>query len=127
MSATSSMGRAGADKRAGAPANPWASDDQTSRIQSDPAFIELERKRSTFGWSLTILMLAIYYGFVLLVAFVPSAIGVPLIGSVTTGLVLGIAVILSAIVLTGLYVWRANTEFDRLQARVVRDAGMGVR
>jgi uncharacterized membrane protein (DUF485 family) len=41
--------------------------------------------------------------------------------SITLGLVLGIAVILSAIVLTGIYVWRANGEFDELSRQVVAE------
>ena len=39
------------------------------RIKSDPQFQELVRKRSTFAWTLSILMLVIYFGFVLTVAF----------------------------------------------------------
>ena len=69
-------------------------------------------------------MLVIYYGFVALVAFAPGQIGVRVAGSMTLGLVLGLGVIVSAVVLTGIYVWRANTEFDRLQAQVVREAGV---
>ena len=123
MSATASPASGAADGRTGDFANPWAGDAHTARIRNNPAFVELERKRRSFGWGLTVVMLVIYYGFVALVAFVPAAIGVPVMGSVTAGLALGIAVILSAIVLTGLYVWRANTVFDRLQAQVVHDAG----
>jgi cation/acetate symporter len=59
-------------------------------------------------------MLVIYYGFILVIAFAPKVFGTPIsAGSVTTiGFPLGVAVILSAIVLTGIYVYRANTEFD---------------
>ena len=124
MSASASQGRTTADGRAADFVSPWSSDAQTARIKANPVFIELERKRGTFGWSLTVVMLLIYYGFVFLVAFVPQQIGVRVAGSMTLGLVLGLGVIVSAIVLTGIYVWRANTEFDRLQAQVVRDAGV---
>ena len=124
MSASASRGRTTADGGAGDFVSPWASDAQTARIKANPAFIELERKRGTFGWSLTALMLVIYYGFVFLVAFVPGEIGVRVAGSMTVGLLLGLGVIVSAVVLTGVYVWRANTVFDKLQAQVVRDAGV---
>ena len=123
MSASASP-RTAAESRAADLVSLWASDAQTARIKANPAFNELERKRGTFGWSLTVLMLVIYYGFVFLVAFFPQQIGVRVAGSVTWGLLLGIGVILSAIILTGLYVWRANSEFDRLQAQVVREAGV---
>lgn len=90
-----------------------------ARIRSNPIFVELERKRKSFAWTLTILMLAIYYGFIALVAFAPKLIGLNIAGSITLGLALGIAVILSAILLTGIYVWRANGEFDRMSADIV--------
>ncbi len=95
-------------------------DDATAaRIRSNPQFIELVRTRKKFGWTLTIIMLVIYYGFIALVAFAPSVIGQKVAGSITLGLPLGIAVILSAIVLTGIYVWRANGEFDDLSRQIV--------
>jgi uncharacterized membrane protein (DUF485 family) len=97
-----------------------------ARIRGNPQFVELERKRKSFGWLLTAIMLVIYYGFVALVAFAPAMIGRNVGGAVTLGLPLGIAVILSAIVLTGIYVWRANGEFDSLQRQVVA-ANLGAR
>lgn len=72
-------------------------------------------------------MLVIYYGFIALVAFAPSVIGIPVAGSITIGLILGVAVILSAVILTGIYVLRANGTYDRLSAAVVAQAGIGVR
>ncbi len=94
-----------------------------ARIRSNPDFIELERSRRNFGWLLTVLMLAIYYGFIMLVAFAPSVIGIPISGSITVGLALGIAVILSAVILTGIYVLRANNTYDRLAADIVASSG----
>jgi uncharacterized membrane protein (DUF485 family) len=85
-----------------------------ARISRNPQFIELVRTRRNFGWTLTVIMLVIYYGFIALVAFAPAVIGQTIGGSITVGLSLGIAVILSAIILTGIYVWRANTTFDAL-------------
>jgi uncharacterized membrane protein (DUF485 family) len=99
-------------------------DDRTiSRIRKDPKFVELERRRNGFSWTLCILMLAIYYGFIALVAFAPGLMAGRLGETVLTfGFPLGIAVILSAVVLTGIYVWRANSEFDRLTRDVVENA-----
>ena len=95
-------------------------DDLTARrIASTPEFIELVTKRRSLGWTLTIIMLVIYYGFIALVAFAPATIGQNVGGAVTLGLPLGIAVILSAIILTGIYVGRAIGEFDRLSNQIV--------
>ena len=89
-------------------------------IKNDPDYIKLVSERSKFAWTLTIVMLIIYFGFVLVIAFDPKLLGTPLsAGSVTTvGIPVGIGVIISAFVLTGIYVRRANSEFDELTARI---------
>jgi uncharacterized membrane protein (DUF485 family) len=95
-------------------------DDATVRqIESDPNFIKLVHERHSLGWTLTIIMLVIYYGFIALVAFAPSVIAVKLAGSITLGIVIGLAIIVAAIVLTGFYVMRANSDFDDLTAAIV--------
>ena len=69
-------------------------------------------------------MLVIYLGFILLVAFGGAFLATPL-GSgtvITWGLLIGVAVILSAIVLTAIYVWKANTSFDDLTHRLLEDS-----
>jgi len=82
-------------------------------------FAELERRRGALGWTLTIIMLVIYFGFILLIAFAPWVLAIKVgSGVMTLGFPLGIGVILSAIVLTGIYVWRANTLFDAMTQRI---------
>ena len=97
------------------------------RIQSDPNYIELVKTRKAFGWTLAIIMLVIYYGFIALVAFAPSVIGTPIGAGLTLGLPLGVAVILSAILLTGIYVWRANAQYDALTRAIVNANAMGAK
>ncbi len=55
---------------------------ELARIRANPAFQELERKRSSFGWTLAVVMFAIYMAFILLVAFVHGVVAQP-IGSGT--------------------------------------------
>ena len=90
------------------------------RIKNDPDFLKLVSERSRFAWILTIIILVIYFGFVLIIAFDPSFLGTPLFeGSVTTiGIPIGVGVILSAFILTGIYVRLANGEFDELTRRI---------
>ncbi len=95
------------------------------RIESDPNFKKLVRERSSFGWTLSIVMLVIYYGYIALVAFAPDLIAWKLAGSITFGIVLGAAIIVISIVLTGIYVLRANAEYDELTAAVVANAKGG--
>ena len=92
-------------------------------IRRDPDFAELVAKRSRFARVLSLAMLIIYFGFILLVAFGREILAMPLAGGVTTlGIPIGLGVIVSAFVLTGVYVARANREFDALTARLAQHA-----
>jgi uncharacterized membrane protein (DUF485 family) len=53
----------------------------------------------------------------------PGWLGTPLHAgtSVTRGIPIGIGVIVISFVLTGIYVWRANGEFDRLTKSVLNE------
>lgn len=93
------------------------------RVQNDPLFLELVRRRSRLAWSLTALMIAVYFGFVLTVAFHKELLGQSLFGGVTTvGIPVGISVILAAFILTGIYVSRANTTFDEMTKEIIERA-----
>ena len=95
-------------------------DQMIARVKSDPQFKELVHKRSTFAWTLSILMMLIYFGFVLMVAFQKGLLAQPLAGGVTTiGIPIGLGVIVSAFILTGIYVARANSSFDDLTKQIV--------
>ncbi len=103
------------------------------RIRANPAFHELERKRSSFSWTLAAVMFVVYMAFILLVAFFHSVVAQPIgSGPLTLAFPLGLGVIVLAVVLTGVYVVRANSEFDRLTREIVADtrsyaAPVGVR
>ncbi len=93
------------------------------KLVNNPKYHELVSKRARFGWTCAILMLAVYYAFIMTIAFAPQVLGQPLSeGSViTVGIPVGFGVIIFAFVLTGIYVYRANTEFDRLNNELKRE------
>jgi uncharacterized membrane protein (DUF485 family) len=95
--------------------------DLVQRIASNPKYQELKAKRSSFGWWLTLAMMVVYYGFILLVAFnkefLSQKIGT---GVMTMGIPIGFGVIVFTIVITAIYVKRANTEFDDLSNAVIK-------
>ena len=98
-------------------------DPMVARIEANPKYHELKRKRSSFGWLLTVLMLLVYYGYIGLIAFDKELLARPLGAGVTTlGIPIGMAVIVFSIVITGLYVRRANGEFDALTRDILKDA-----
>ena len=43
------------------------------KIKQDPNYQELVRRRSSLGWTLSLIMLVIYFGFILLVAFAKAS------------------------------------------------------
>ena len=91
-------------------------------IQRDPNYQELVRRRSSFGWTLSLIMLVIYFGFILLVAYAPNFLGAPLgTGVMTVGIPIGLLVIVAAFLLTGIYVSKANSKYDGLIRRIVEE------
>ena len=89
------------------------------RIESHPSYQKLKARRTSFGWWLAGAMMVVYYGFILLVAFnkplLASRIGD---GVMTLGMPIGLGVILFTVIITAIYVRRANAEFDTLAAEV---------
>jgi uncharacterized membrane protein (DUF485 family) len=81
-------------------------------------------KRSRFSWTLAIVVLVIFYGFILIVAFTPQLLATPVSeGSVTTvGFPIGVGIITLFWLLTGYYVHRANKEFDTANLEIIREA-----
>ena len=93
------------------------------RIAADPNYQALKSRRSSFGWSLTIAMLVVYYGFILLIAFQKGLLAARIGDNVMTwGIPIGFGVIIFTILITGIYVRRANGEFDDLSEKIKREA-----
>jgi len=93
-----------------------------TKIERDPNYQELVRRRSSLGWMLSLIMLAIYFGFILLVAYAPKFLGTRIGTGVTTiGIPIGLAVIALAFVLTGIYVRKANSSYDVLIRKIVEE------
>ena len=101
--------------------------DMVEKIKADPAYQELITKRGSFAIKLSITMLVVYFSFILTIAFNPGALGAPLSSdSVTTvGIPVGMFIIVFAFVLTGIYVKRANSEFDDLNNKIKKNIARG--
>ena len=91
-----------------------------SNLEADPTYLRLLRERSRFSWTLTAIMLVIFFGYILLIAFNRDWLAQPIGGGTTTlGIPIGIGVILAGIALTAVYVHRANSRFDPLIKDIV--------
>ena len=99
------------------------SDPVVDKIQKNPKYHELRSKRSSFGWTLSVLMLIVYYGYIALIAFNKPFLAQPIGAGVTTlGIPIGMGVIVFTVLITAFYVRRANSEFDALTAEILKDA-----
>ncbi|NJD26234.1 MAG: DUF485 domain-containing protein [Betaproteobacteria bacterium] len=94
------------------------------RMRANPKFRELVARRGRFAWTLAIVVLAMFYGFVMIVAFNPGALGQPVAegSKLTVGVAAELFMFIFFWVLTAVYVRRANTEFDALTQEVVKEA-----
>ena len=94
-------------------------------VKASPAFRELAQKRSLTAWSLTAIVLGTYYCYMLVVALRPDILHAPLTegGMLTVGVPVAALIIVFSWAMTGVYIWRANGEFDRLNRAIIEEAG----
>jgi uncharacterized membrane protein (DUF485 family) len=78
----------------------------------DPALVAVSAARWRIAISLTIAMMAIYFGFILLVAFNKPLLGQLVAPGLSLGMLLGALVIVAAWGLIWIYVRWANTRYD---------------
>lgn len=91
-------------------------------ISKNPKYQELVRTRNRYSWSLTALMMLVYYGYIYLVAFKKDYLAQTLGDSVVTlSIPIGLGVIVFTVFITGVYVRRANTEFDKLTREIFQE------
>lgn len=93
------------------------------RIAADPKFQAFVKKRNNYSIMMTLLGAVAYYGFILLVAYNKEFLATKLgVGVTTIGIPLGVGVIVFTIVITWIFVARANSEFDAESDAIVREA-----
>lgn len=100
------------------------SSEMYEHMRANPKFQKLVSKRGRFAWTLALIVLGMFYGFVLLVAFKPALLGRPIYqGSmVTIGVAFELFMFIFFWVLTAVYVRKANGEYDELTADLIKDA-----
>jgi uncharacterized membrane protein (DUF485 family) len=96
--------------------------DLTRRVASDSTFETLVRERFALRLILSAIVILTYFSFILLVAFSPSSLATPVTANsvVSVGIAFGVGLILLSVVLTAIYVWRANQRFEVLTQQVLK-------
>ncbi|QRM18647.1 DUF485 domain-containing protein [Dechloromonas sp. TW-R-39-2] len=94
------------------------------RITANPKFHEFIAMRSKYSIIMAIVSAAAYYGFILLVAYDKEFLAVKMGAGMTmsVGVPIGVGVIAFTILLTWIYVRRANTEFDATNEAIIKEA-----
>lgn len=96
--------------------------ERLARVAADPRYQDLVARRSRFTCMLTAVMLVVFFGYILLIAFNKPLLAQPIGGGTTSlGIPIGLGVILIGIALTGVYVHRANSDFDPIMRSIRED------
>lgn len=97
-------------------------EDMIARIEENPDYILLKKKRNLLGGILTAIALVIYYGWIALIAFDKQFLAQRIGDGVTTIAVpIGIGVIIIMVILTAIYVLRANSTYDTLIEKIQKE------
>jgi uncharacterized membrane protein (DUF485 family) len=80
---------------------------------AEAAFQAVARRRWRVATTLTLAMVAIYFGFILLVAFNKPLLGTLVVPGLSLGVLLGALVIVLSWILTWFYVRWTNIHYDR--------------
>ncbi len=89
------------------------SETMVREIVNSKSFKDLVSKRLKFSLSLTVIMLVVYFGFILVIAFYKELLAIKIGEHLTLGMPIGIGIILFAWILTGIYIRWANKSYDK--------------
>jgi uncharacterized membrane protein (DUF485 family) len=94
-------------------------------ILEDPDFKDLSSQKFTISIILTILELLLYFGFISLIAFNKPFLAQTLVpgGATTIGIPIAVGTIIGSWLLTGVYIFWANTKYDVLVKKVIDKVG----
>ena len=97
---------------------------RTVEILADPAFKDLVSARARLRWGLSFVTLVMFFGFIALISSAKTELAAAIPGSaIPLGLLLALAVIVLVVVLTGVYVLRSNSRFDKITRTLNEEYG----
>jgi len=92
-------------------------------LLNDPDFQSLVRQKNTISWILTALELALYFGFIALIAFNKPFLGTKISGAITVGIPIAVGTIVLSWVFTGIYIRWANSKYDDMVQKIKDKVG----
>ena len=92
------------------------------KIKSNPKYNELVTKRNSFSLKLSLFVLAMFYGYVLVIAFNKEILATRIgDGVMTIAYPIAAGIIVISFITTLIYVTRANSEFEDLEMSIKND------
>lgn len=100
------------------------SDPVYQRVRQNPKFQALVKKRGRLAAILSLTVLGAYYALMMAVAFAPQSLKAPMAeGSlISIGFPISAVIIIVSWLLTGVYSWFANGEFEELNNQIVTES-----
>lgn len=94
--------------------------DLAERIASDPDFQHLIKRRTGYGWMMALIIMVVYFTFIMVIAYNPQLLAAKIYAgsTISVGIVAGFLIIIFSFVMTGLYVHKANSQFDEITAKI---------
>lgn len=95
-----------------------------AKIQSNPQFHALVKRRNMLGWVLSAIVCVMYFGFTLMIAYTPDILTAPIASDsvIPFGMLMGVGIIVASSILTGFYVYKANNTYDPLMKKIIEEA-----
>lgn len=97
--------------------------DIVQQVLNHPKYLELVKRRTRVSMIFFATALIIYSGFILTLAYLPDLFAQPLGEgwTMSVGVLTGVLVVFSAVIMIALYVRFSNKHFDPLLEEIVRD------
>ncbi len=94
---------------------------KTNEILQSPAFRKLVKNRWNISLTFTFLMLFVYIGFLMVVAYQKETLKMPVGDSLNLAIIVGIGIIIFSWLITGVYVYWANNYYDAAVKEIKKD------
>jgi len=94
-------------------------DEEAKRIRALPEFQDMVKAKRAINLPINLVIIAAYFGFVLMIAYDPAALGTAVGGGVISiGIYAGLALLVLAFLLTAIYMRLADGKLAELQRKL---------
>ncbi|SKB32027.1 DUF485 domain-containing protein [Daejeonella lutea] len=94
---------------------------KTHEVLQSPAFQKLVKNRWSISLTFTFLMLFVYIGFLMVVAYQKETLKMPIGDSLNLAIIVGLGIIIFSWLITGVYVYWANNYYDAAVKEIKKD------